>query len=36
MWPKIYFMLNGKRVVVENLELDEKSFGENKDKVLID
>ena len=36
MRPKIYFMLNGKRVVVENLKLDEKSFEENKDKILID
>lgn len=36
MRPKIYFMLNGKRIVVENLKLDEKSFEENKDKILID
>ena len=36
MWPKIYFMMNWKRVVVENLKLDEKTFDENKDKVLID
>lgn len=36
MRPKIYFMLNGKRVVIENLKLDEKSFEENKSNVLID
>jgi len=36
IWPKIYFILNGKRVVVESMELNEKSFQENKDKVLID
>jgi hypothetical protein len=29
-------MLNGKRVVVENLKLDEKNFEENKDNILID
>jgi hypothetical protein len=29
-------MLNGKRVVVENLKLDEKRFEENKGNVLID
>jgi hypothetical protein len=36
MWPKIYFMLNGKRVVIESMKLNEKAFSENKDKVLID
>ncbi len=36
MRPKIYFMLNWKRVVVESLKLDEKLFQENKNKVLID
>lgn len=36
MWPKIYFMMNGKRVVVENLKLDEKIFLGYKDKPLID
>ena len=36
MRPKIYFMLNGKRIVVESMKLDEKAFDENKDKVLID
>ena len=36
MRPKIYFMLNGKRVVIESMKLDEKAFSENKDKVLID
>jgi hypothetical protein len=36
MRPKIYFILNGKRVVVENLKLDEKTFDENKSKILID
>jgi hypothetical protein len=28
--------LNGKRVVIENLKLNEKTFEENKGKVLID
>ena len=36
MRPKIYFMLNWKRVVVESLKLDENLFQENKNKVLID
>jgi hypothetical protein len=36
MRPKIYFILNGKRVVIENLKLNEKTFEENKGKVLID
>ena len=36
MWPKIYFMMNGKRVVVESLKLDEKFFWEYKDNPLID
>lgn len=36
MWPKIYFMMNGKRVVIESLKLDEKTFWENKNKPLID
>lgn len=36
MWPKIYFMLNWKRVVIEILKLDEKTFQAQKDKVLID
>lgn len=35
MRPKIYFMLNWKRVVVENLKLDEKLFQENKNQPLI-
>jgi hypothetical protein len=29
-------MLNGKRVVIESMKLNEKAFSENKDKVLID
>ena len=29
-------MLNGKRVVIENLKLDERIFDENKGKVFID
>ena len=36
MRPKIYFMLNGKRIVIESMKLDENLFQENKDKVLID
>lgn len=33
---KNYFMLNWKRVVIETLKLDEKTFQAQKDKVLID
>jgi hypothetical protein len=29
-------MLNEKRIVVENIKLDEATFQENKNKVLID
>jgi hypothetical protein len=36
MRPKIYFMLNWKRIVVESMKLDENLFQENKDNVLID
>lgn len=36
IWPKIYFMLNEKRIVIENIKLDEATFQENKNKVLID
>ena len=34
--PKIYFELNRKRVIIEELKLDENIFEENKNKDLID
>ena len=36
LWPKIYFELNGKRVIIEELKLDEKIFEENKKNPLIE
>jgi methionyl-tRNA formyltransferase len=35
LWPKIYFNLNSKRIIIEELKLDEKLFEENKNNVLI-
>ncbi len=35
LWPKIYFIWKDKRVIIEELKLDEKIFGENKNKSLI-
>ena len=32
LWPKIYFMHNNKRVIVEELVLDEELFATHKDK----
>ncbi len=36
MWPKIYFVLNWKRVLIESMKLYEKTFAENRGKVLIE
>ena len=36
LWPKIYFMLNGKRVIIEELSLDGKLYKENQDTALLD
>jgi len=35
LWPKIYFELKWKRIIVEELKLDEKIFEENKNKSLL-
>jgi len=35
LWPKIYFMYGDKRVIIEELVLDEKLFVTNKDKPLV-
>lgn len=36
LWPKIYFELNWKRVIIEELKLDEKLFEEHKNGLLFD
>ena len=35
LWPKIYFMHGDKRVIIEELLLDEKAYQTNKEKSLI-
>ena len=35
IWPKIWFKLNEKIVIIEELQLDESKYNENKDKPLI-
>lgn len=36
LWPKIYWINEWKRIIVEELRLDEKLFEENKDKPILD
>jgi len=36
IWPKIWFKLNEKIVIIEKLELNETKYNENKDKSLIE
>jgi len=36
IWPKIWFKLNEKTVIIEELELDEAKYNGNKDKPLIE
>ena len=36
IWPKIWFKLNEKVVIIEELKLDENKYNENKDKPLIE
>ena len=36
IWPKIWFKLNEKIVIIEELQLDESKYNENWDKPLID
>ena len=36
IWPKIWFKLNEKNVIIEELQLDEIKYNENKDKPLIE
>ena len=36
IWPKIWFKLNEKIVIIEELELDEAKYNDNKNKPLID
>jgi len=36
IWPKIWFKLNDKVVIIEELKLDENKYNENKDKPLIE
>jgi methionyl-tRNA formyltransferase len=35
LWPKIYFIFDGKRVIVEELVLDEKLFAKNSQLPLV-
>lgn len=36
LWPKIFFIHNDKRIIIEELELDQNLFNSQKDNVLID
>ena len=36
IWPKIWFKLNEKTVIIEELQLDESKYNDNKDKPLIE
>jgi methionyl-tRNA formyltransferase len=36
IWPKIWFKLNEKVVIIEELQLNESKYNENKDKPLIE
>jgi methionyl-tRNA formyltransferase len=36
IWPKIWFKLNEKIVIIEELQLDESKYNENKNKPLIE
>jgi methionyl-tRNA formyltransferase len=35
IWPKIWFKLSEKTVIIEELQLDEKKYNENKNEPLI-
>jgi methionyl-tRNA formyltransferase len=35
IWPKIWFKLNERIVIIEELQLDESQYGDNKKSSLI-